>query len=140
MSWFLLAPTFEVIYTLDKAEVYLAMLFNAAILAYYAGLQELCKSAPSRLKLWISAAVMLFSCTYADFVKETGQLLILSILVCPLSMRLFDAAMPDPDDKKKACRKWSYCLGASCVVALLVFKAYLALSKTAVSTLWLHEL
>ncbi|MBS1954401.1 MAG: hypothetical protein JST89_09445 [Cyanobacteria bacterium SZAS-4] len=119
---------------MDKAEVYIAMLFNAAILAYHAGLQALRQSTPSRLKLRISVVLMLLCCTYVDFVKETGQLLVLSILACPLTMRLFDAAMSKSADEKKALRQWSYSLGASAVVALLIFKTYVALSETSLAT------
>lgn len=80
-SWWLFTPgTFEVIYTLDKQEQYLPLLFLLFLYGYYRGRDCLAeKTGPLRMVMcW---GLMVATCIAGFLSKETAQLLICTCLL-----------------------------------------------------------
>lgn len=88
MSWFAVGPTYEVIYTLDKGESYIALLIALVIRGYLKGVSAIASGSAKTSQLVPNLILVFLASTYAVFTKETGQLcafvpLVLSaFLVC----------------------------------------------------------
>lgn len=76
--WFLAYPTYEVIYTLDKGEVYLAFLFSGAVQCYLRGATTVRQPSMKDWKRGILLYLVgwIFCTTYAIFTKQTGLLMV----------------------------------------------------------------
>ena len=134
LAWLCLSPTFEVIYTLDKAETYLVCLFSIFILTHVTTVSKIlrgeCRST------WIfAAAVMIFVCTgYAISTKETGQLLLLFGLMLPISNLIADRiGISASGDRiqaniRRQLSLWFWVAGGLCVTAFAIYKSYFVLN------------
>jgi len=141
LLWFFAAPTYEVIYTLDKGETYIALLFAVALWGYlnYADLIE--KSAGVRGFHLGFAAIVFSSMLYAMFTKETAQLFIVAGVLLPGALLLRGACRQkssiggSQSEQRKGLRlilaehvdptlAWALVFLASATVSLLIYKAY----------------
>jgi hypothetical protein len=90
--WFAASPTYEVIYTLDKAEIYIAGLFAVSLFTFFNLSQRLLVDAVPDQVVKRAQAIITFCFVYAIFTKQTGALvLVLSGLFALCAL---------------ACKKW----------------------------------
>ena len=76
--------TFEVIYTLDKGELYVGALFSLIIYLHLSTVNVLRNNRANRS--WVKNSIVLFlACLYALFTKQTGQLLLVFGIITALN-------------------------------------------------------
>jgi hypothetical protein len=122
--WGFLSPTFEVIYTLDKAESYIAFLFSAVVYAYVQAVSNTKAEAALRTRL-SSAAITFGGSAYAMFTKETGQLLLLlGLLFCVSSIVDFVRTRSSGQQSNQQMLLWLLTCGLLPAAALVIYKAY----------------
>jgi hypothetical protein len=129
VSLLLLTPTFEVIYTLDKGEIYIGCLFSLIVFTYLTTMKKILdRNCSERLRLF--ASILIFVCSmHAVLIKETGLLLAPFGLLLPIGSVLANSrSKPSGESKdseqiiKKKLLQWSCLAGGLCVSTSLMCK------------------
>ncbi|HEY9681639.1 MAG TPA: hypothetical protein V6C86_08660 [Oculatellaceae cyanobacterium] len=127
--WFLAYPTYEVIYTLDKGEIYLGMLFAIVIAAHLQSLRAARQGVFTTRNLFFGA-IVLIGCLTLTFTKLPGNLvlaysslpLVVTILtpLCTSERRAFSlkALFREPT------QKWRLYFFGTCVLASISFVCF----------------
>ncbi len=123
LFWFFARPTYEVIYTLDKGEIFISALFAFVIwLDVNNELKEL--EEPSSSSSFLPGFLVLtVAVCYAMFTKQTGQLLLLYAglsLVARVGTSFFGSKRP----KEVLCRELMSWSSGAFVIALAAWVAY----------------
>lgn len=128
VSLLFLTPTFEVIYTLDKGEVYIGCLFSMIILAYLIVMNKILNETCSPRWYYFASAVIFISSTYSVLTKETGLLLAPFGLLLPIVCLIANCrTKPLPEMHreqivKKNLLRWACLTGFLCILSSLVCK------------------
>jgi hypothetical protein len=76
LFWFLAYPTYEVIYTLDKGEIYLGLLFALFVYGNIAAVRAISENSMTAMKASGYGFLLLFAAVCAIFTKQTGLLIL----------------------------------------------------------------
>ena len=124
----LLTPTFEVIYTLDKGEVYIGCLFSIIILAYLMVMNKILSGSCSSRWYYFASTVIFICSTYSVLTKETGLLLApfglflpIGCVIANLRTQTFSEIRHEQTVKKKLLR-WACLAGFLCIFTSLSCK------------------
>jgi hypothetical protein len=129
VSLLLLTPTFEVIYTLDKGEVYLGCLFSMIMLAYLSVMNRILNGTCSVRWYYFASGIIFICSTYAVLIKETGLLLApfgLLLPICSVIANQRTKTLPEPENHeqivKKELLRWACLAGSLCISTSLICK------------------
>lgn len=125
LSWFALASTYEVIYTLDKGEGYLSCLFALVIFAYLRVHREIVSSRQSSKRAIIAGSALLtvaVLCAYS--IKETALILTVFGATCCFSAAISFAMRKKVGSEfsNTTVSLWSLITGLICIFSMAVFK------------------
>ena len=137
LFWFTAAATYEVIYTLDKAEIYLAFLFSAILFVCLNVQERLSEKRISARDLGRSRLLALCLVAYAIFTKQTGMLALGLTAVFATSTfvahYLFSSVKPKwlPEvqrDVSESQFDWAFRLFKVCLCPCLAFAAFFVIA------------
>lgn len=130
LYWFVIGPTYEVIYTLDKAEMHIGFALSIIVAAIYLGLDKY-KTEPQK-KPTILSIVIFLAALFALLTKETGQLCVM--FTAMFAMFLVAANRIGArwkwlgSDALSSSLPYAVASAGACAAAFLTYKTYVAFS------------